>query len=303
MIRELTLTDAPRASALLAAVNPEFVTTAESVRHNIATSPPEAKRRWWCAEEDGTIVGYGSLGLVPETSDKGAAWISVLVHPEHRRRGLGSELTAATLEHAHAIEAVRLHCWSRSDDDTTAFARSQGFEQNASHDLLAVDPRTVAPPELPAGVELRPFTAYENDPTPVHHVDSVSAVDEPGELTFDEITYDMWLETFWSHPLLDHDASMVALQDGVPATVTFLQTDRDTGRATNNGTGTLREYRGRGLATLAKQASLACAAGLGITAVYTGNDVTNAPMQAINRKLGYAPAATMLSWARDLVTT
>jgi len=31
--------------------------------------------------------------------------------------------------------------------------------------------------------------------------------------------------------------------------------------------------------------------------------VTNAPMQAINRKLGYVPCSTMLSWAKNLVTT
>jgi RimJ/RimL family protein N-acetyltransferase len=60
-------------------------------------------------------------------------------------------------------------------------------------------------------------------------------------------------------------------------------------------------HRGRGLATLAKRASLVRAAQLGITAVYTGNDVTNEAMQAINRNLGYEPCSTMLSWARNLV--
>ena len=40
-----------------------------------------------------------------------------------------------------------------------------------------------------------------------------------------------------------------------------------------------------------------------LESVYTGNDVTNAPMQAINRKLGYEPCSTILSWAKTLVTT
>ena len=123
-------------------------------------------------------------------------------------------------------------------------------------------------------------------------------LDEPGEVTLDQWELAPWLEHFWDHPLLDRDASTVALVDGVPATITILQTDRSTGRGTNNGTGTLREHRGRGLATLAKRASLSRAAELGITTVYTGNDVTNAAMQAINRKLGYEPRSTMLSWAK-----
>jgi RimJ/RimL family protein N-acetyltransferase len=128
-------------------------------------------------------------------------------------------------------------------------------------------------------------------------------LDEPGEVVLDDWELDVWIECFWRHPLLDHDASVVAVAEGTPAAVTFLQVDRSTGRGTNNGTGTLREFRGRGLATLAKRASLARAAELGVTAVYTGNDVTNGPMQAINRKLGYRPSSTTINWGKDLVTT
>jgi GNAT superfamily N-acetyltransferase len=299
VIREASIDDAPAAAELLALVNPEFVTTADGTRHDMTTSPPEALRRWWCAEDDGQLVGWSSAGLVVETSEPGAAWIRVIVNPAYRKRGLGGELLSVAERHAASIGAIRLHAWSRGDDATATFARSRGYAQTSSNDTLVVDPRTVAPPGQQAGVELLPFTAFEHDPSPIHHVDTVSVLDEPGELTFDELPLDLWLDNFWGHPLLDREASAVALVDGVPATVTFLQTNRDAGRGTNNGTGTLPDYRGRGLATLAKRASLSRAAELGITAVYTGNDVTNAPMQAINRKLGYAACSTMLSWAKS----
>ena len=58
----------------------------------------------------------------------------------------------------------------------------------------------------------------------------------------------------------------------------------------NAGTGVIRAFRGRGLGLLMKQHSLSLAAAAGITKVITQNDETNAPMLAINAKLGYAAA-------------
>ena len=45
-----------------------------------------------------------------------------------------------------------------------------------------------------------------------------------------------------------------------------------------------------------KQHSLARAAASGITKVITQNDETNAPMLAINEKLGYAPLSSGHAW-------
>ncbi len=298
MIREATLDDAAGASALFRVVNPEFVSTEASFRHFMTADPLESRRRWWCAVRDGAVIGWASMGLVVGTSEEGVAWLAITVHPEHRRRGIGSELAARATEHARTLSVRKVAAWSRSDGTTVGFARSHGYEQTGTEDILTVDPRTIARPEIPAVVELRPFRDFEDDPTPIYDVDRVAAVDEPGEITYDDVQYDHWRAFFWSHPLLDRDASMLAAVDGTPAAVTFILIDREHGRATNNGTCTLPDYRGRGLAMLAKRASLTRAAELGVTAVYTGNDATNAPMQAINRKLGYTPCATMLSWSK-----
>jgi GNAT superfamily N-acetyltransferase len=300
VIREASIDDATGATELFRAVTPEFVSSPAGTRHFMTTSPPAAKRRWWCAEDDGTIVGWVSVGLVVDTSEEGVVWIAVLVDAAHRGRGIGAALAERAEDHARSIGGHKMLCWSRGDDVSAAFARSRGFVQTATHDILAVDPRTVEPPDPPSGIELLPFAAFEDDPSPIHHVDTVSVLDEPGELSIDELPFERWIENYWSHPLLDRDASFVATVEGVAATVTWIQTDRESGAGSNNGTGTIPELRGRGLATLAKRASLARAAALGITRVYTGNDVTNAPMLAINRRLGYRPCATELHWAKDL---
>ena len=73
-------------------------------------------------------------------------------------------------------------------------------------------------------------------------------------------------------------------------------------RGPRDGTGDERRHRrdpglqGRGLGLLVKQHSLARAAAAGITLVTTQNDDTNAPMLAINRKLGYRPRSVGCTW-------
>jgi GNAT superfamily N-acetyltransferase len=57
----------------------------------------------------------------------------------------------------------------------------------------------------------------------------------------------------------------------------------------NSFTGVRRAYRGRGLAQAMKVKAAEYARARGATAIRTHNDSTNAPMLAVNRKLGYRP--------------
>ena len=65
-------------------------------------------------------------------------------------------------------------------------------------------------------------------------------------------------------------------------------------------TGTRRAYRGRGLALAVKLASIEWAAANGITRMLTFNDATNAPMLAVNRRLGYEPIGRRVEWLKEL---
>ena len=54
-------------------------------------------------------------------------------------------------------------------------------------------------------------------------------------------------------------------------------------------TAVLREWRGRGVAAALKRATVGWAIANGLEALETGNDVDNAPMRAINARLGFRP--------------
>ena len=109
-----------------------------------------------------------------------------------------------------------------------------------------------------------------------------------------------WLATAWAHPDVTREGSFVVVHEGRPVAFTELIVDEGGSRAGNGFTATFRAYRGRGLARLAKLASIAWATERGITSIVTGNDETNAAMLAVNTRLGYRPFATKLSWARDV---
>ena len=55
----------------------------------------------------------------------------------------------------------------------------------------------------------------------------------------------------------------------------------------NAFTGVERAYRGRKLGLALKLLAIQCARSYGATSIMTDNDSQNAPMLAINRKLGY----------------
>ena len=303
MLRPASLGDVAAAVRLVALVNPEWLVSAESFRHNLTSTPAEARRGKWCIERDDELIGWASSLLMVATSESGSGLIVVNVHPLERRKGLGSALLEVAERHAADIGVRRLVSFSCGDEESAGFARAHGYEQTASNEIFVLDPSTIESPTPPAGVELRPFAEFTDDPSPIYDVDVTAMLDEPGDALFDAMTYDYWLERFWRSPLVDLDSSTAVLVDGKVVAITMLQVDPQGERAQNNGTCTLREYRGRGLAMLAKQESLARLGRRGCRQVYTGNDETNAAMLAINRKLGYRPCTTELSWSKPLAAT
>jgi len=225
--------------------------------------------------------------------------VNVTVDPDHRGQGLGGALAAAALEHVLAHGATILRGASFDEEPPRRLATRHGFRNTGVQRISRLDLTTLPPaPPPPEGVEVRSFA--EVGPEAVHPVDATVTADVPEDVVWDDMPYEPWLREFWESPTLDHDASVAAVVDGEVVAITMLRTERTTGRAENDITGTLQAYRGRGLARLVKHHSLARAAALGITEVFTFNDETNAAMLAVNSRLGYRPHSQRLSWLKEI---
>jgi GNAT superfamily N-acetyltransferase len=130
------------------------------------------------------------------------------------------------------------------------------------------------------------------------HIEALADVST--DTPFDDVGYEDWLRSDWSYPDISDDGSFVVLEGGRPVSIAFLVVDPVGRLATNAFTGTLRAYRGRGLARLVKLASIRWAAEQGVERILTGNDETNAAMLAVNRRLGYRPVKEHYSYVKEL---
>ncbi len=130
-------------------------------------------------------------------------------------------------------------------------------------------------------------------------MDAESVLDEPGDDAIDAVEYDQWVRDYWEHPDLDFDVGRAAVVDGKAVAVAYVILDPESRRAYSAFAGTLRAYRGRGLARLAKLGVMRRLAELEVTLALTENDETNAPMLAINQRLGYRPIESRYSYVLD----
>jgi len=298
-IRELDLErDAGDVVALLREISPTAVINVPSLRHRQRTVPIRARPLSVVAEVDGRIVGRADCRLENFFSDAiDLAFAGVAVTATHRRRGIGTRLLEAATNHAESIGATRLLTNFHECDAGVRFARSHGFAEARTEQESVLDPRTVGQ-SPPAGVDLQ--RVADVDPRLVHAVDEAATRDMPSTEQNNAIPYEEWVGHVLEHPLFTAAGSVVAMVDGIAAALSLLTCDPETGRAANMFTGTLRDYRGRGLALAVKLGSIRWAAENGVTSIVTTNDETNAAMLAVNRRLGYRPSGRRVDYLRNL---
>ncbi len=269
-----------------ASASPFLVSSEESVLHDMATHPGTLAR--YVVVEDGQVLGLTRV----RDNGPGEVRAMVQVHADHRARGVGRQLFDQVLRVADGRSIAGV---VNGDDYSLAVSDHWGFVRDRSHRISAVDPRQVPPP--PATPEdLLVVPLADVAPGLVWACLREVAMDDPSGLT-QPVPLDQFVDTDWHDPLHRPDLGRAAL-DADGRVVAYAQITAAHGRAWNAMTGTLPEHRGRGLATLVKAHALAACAAAGITTCGTGNDVENAPMLAVNDRLGYRPSATTWSARR-----
>jgi mycothiol synthase len=154
----------------------------------------------WLAEDAGTLVGY-ALWHVADAS------ALVLVHPEHRRRGIGRSLLAAVAAHAGDDLAV----WAFGDlPPARAFTAASGLAPTRGlHQMMRplVDLR---PARFPAGVTVRGYTP--GDLAALHAMNAAAFATHPeqGHLTLDDLRQRM------DEPWFDPDGLILAFAADTP---------------------------------------------------------------------------------------
>jgi GNAT superfamily N-acetyltransferase len=296
VIREATLDDVPQAAALRQRAWPDSIVTPEGMRHSLEAAPARVERRLFAFEESGELVGWAAAARDRWFSDPARGVVDIAVDPAHRGRRLASQLMDAVEAHLSFLGVTTTRAESLDEPAARALAERRGFTESGSSSRSAIDPRDVRPLPLPPELSVVSFRELD-DPEPLWALDLEVSRDIPNE-GFDAVPLDDWARMFWRSPNVDDDASLAAFLNDELVAMTMIRIDRDSGRAMNDLAGTRREFRGRGIATALKSQSLVRAAELGATIVITSNEELNAPMLAVNAKLGYRPFSRRLSWER-----
>jgi GNAT superfamily N-acetyltransferase len=289
-------TDAPGVVDLIHEVFPAGTATAESWLQQQSTIPARAQHAAWVAIVDGAIAARAEASL-NSWSQSNTAFAGVSVSRALRGQGIGSGLWELVQRHLDELAPSRVLASFVETPEGVKFARARGFVEERAETLSCVDPFTVDPPDESATTRL--VQLRDVPPEEVYEVDMITTPDVPMTDMVTELPFDEWLDSIWRRPTITLDGSFAAIEAGRVACITMLAANLERGRAFTEYTATLPAYRDRRLAEQVKRASLRWAADSGIRAAWTTNDETNAPMLAVNRRLGYTPRLRRVEYLRD----
>jgi mycothiol synthase len=280
--------------AIANATTPEEPTTLEELRWADTTYPGGSR---FLAALDGRDVGAATVGRIfVQAPDYPDLWATLGVLPEARRQGVGAALLDALAREAAERGKTGLHLRCRADRPAAiAFLEHRGFRELERQKAVRLDlTGRVAPVvTVPEGIELTSLAERPQLVTGVHDVAMETFADIPGG---DEPMAVGDLAEFRGRdvdrPGIPPEAFMVAVETGTDRVVGYASLHRLPGRpdvAWHDMTAVRRTWRGRGLATTLKLATVAWAIEHGLSALETGNDEANAAMRAVNARLGYEP--------------
>lgn len=306
-LRALELADLEQVVAIHNADPVLYKVSVEQFVDDFATLPPHLAHRLTVAESEGEVVGWVDL-----QNDAGA------YHPQKfmlhlgvplafRRRGIGGALFQAALEQARALDGLSLRVQVRDDDaGSLAFARARGFEVTKTDFASTLDLASFSWPDvaLPGGVRIGMLAEVDSPEVrrAMHDAFSVIRLDTPRSEPPTPISFEFFEEHIAGNKDLLQLATPLALQGDTVVGFTGCFRTEDEGIAEQWLTGVRREHRGQGLALALKLACIRALQGLGYTKLMTDNDTRNAPMLAVNTKLGFVRGKAVHSMVCELAS-
>lgn len=277
--------------------------------------------RLYAAVEDGRTVGTLMVDL-PDRENRHLAEVDVSVVPDRRGRGLGARLAGLALEamaeegRTTATGEVYVPGGHTPDDWPGArFARAHGFATVHEEDYLVLDlpvqpERMAAPPGASAGHRLHTWTG----PCPEEHLEAYARMRTVMERDVPTGDLDTEPEVWDPERLRAEDARRV--DQGYTAVVSVARTAAGEwagyslllvpaeggGEVYQDDTLVMRAHRGHGLGIALKRRNLEVLAREFPDAkvVRTWVDPDNAPMRAVNDRLGFRVVERMLEVQRVL---
>jgi mycothiol synthase len=301
-LRDFRPSDYAQEARIWAHFNPETIFTVEELRHydeHVLTAPLTKVKIVAEERATGRAVGFGYLQSDVESFDPQTFWINCLVDPEHEHRGLGHALAETASREAAQRRARRLWAAVRADNArANRFLARQGFTEKRRSWRSKLDLAQAA--NLPdrteelsrAGITFTTL-AEENSADPelireLYDLTVATTGDEPRLGAYTPISFERFVERDLRGPSFFPEAFLLARAGRRFVAMCLLtRLEGEPATLSQSFTGTRKEFRGRGIASELKRRSVEFGRSHGYRYIRTGNDSLNAPMLAINDKLGF----------------
>ena len=268
-------------------------------------------RHFLVAESVGHIVGVADYHRSAGSYHPQKFLLELYVHPDSRDQGIGAALFDAILEVLKPLEAISVRVQvAENEPQSLHFARSRGFEETKrdfeSHmELSTFDVArfsSLKADQRARGVRLKSWVELNSETfrRELHAVFSEVRLDVPRSEPPTPISFEFFEENVTGDPELLWDASFVALEGDKIIGFTGAYRSPKDGWVDQWLTATTRAARGRGVAMALKVRQLTTARDLGYKMIRTDNDTRNAPMLAVNEKLGFQHQPAVLSMLKTL---
>jgi GNAT superfamily N-acetyltransferase len=245
------------------------------------------------AELETEIVGAGLGG---RSDDPARGYVAPRVHPESRRRGVGTELLGRLLEFVESLGLVRVS-GQVTDVGSKAFAERFGFvESDRQVEQVRRLDGEIALDPIPDEVEV---VTVAQRPELLEAAYPLARDEGYPDLALDgsiSVPLDEWLHDEATLP----EGSFVALAEGDIVGYSGLMAHDNEGVAEDGLTVVSRGWRRRGLAKALKQRELAWAREAGLREVVTWTQTGNESMRAVNERLGYEYRDVAITMAATL---
>src|SRR5256712_12282850 len=259
-------------------------------------------KRFECVDlERDRIVGFGELINVPDMYHPRKFMAGILVDPEQQCRGVGRAIYTRVEEELSSRNAML--AWTMAKEDLPRrieFFQRRGFSERTRNWESRLDLSTADTTPFHGYIEKAlkdgiTFTTLAEEQShgqdslrKIHELVQLIQADMPRETDFTPLTYEQW-ETFsLKNPQLVPEGYFIA-KDGLSyvGMSNVHRIDMELGLLNQDDTGVRREYRGRGIATALKLKVINFGKKNGYRTLRTWNDSSNAPMLAVNTKLGF----------------
>jgi GNAT superfamily N-acetyltransferase len=263
-------------------------------------------------ESGGVMIASAVYGESEWTHVPGKFSISMQVHPDHQRKGVGTAL----YDHVMADLAERgptiFESHAREDkQEGMSFLEKRGYKRTLRDQMSELVVADFGPAPFAwtgdrmaeIGVEIRTVTELEADGVDwkreAWELEHELMQDVPTDDPVTKQPFERWLE-WLTHPGYIPEAFFLAIKDGKLVGMTALwQSLAEKDKLHTALTGVVRSMRRKGIATALKVRAIECARDRGSRIIRTENEENN-PMYDLNVRLGFKPVPAWWTYRKEL---